>query len=115
LAFLIRCGRLTAYEVALVDPKAILVFTAFFPQFVDRSAYATSFLLLGVTFLMLELVAIAIYALIGARLGTWAKGAQGFRWFNRVSGSVMIGFGLLLRFFASACGLNAGRLYLSLL
>jgi threonine/homoserine/homoserine lactone efflux protein len=95
-----KLRRLAKQEflVAAGNPKAILVFTAFFPQFVDRSAYATSFVVLGATFLMLELVAIAIYAVIGARLGALANGARGFRWFNRVSGSIMIGFGLLLAF-----------------
>lgn len=86
------------FLVAVGNPKAILVFTAFFPQFVDRNAYATSFLILGATFLVLELVAIAIYAVIGARIGVLTNGARGFRWFNRVSGSIMIGFGLLLGF-----------------
>jgi threonine/homoserine/homoserine lactone efflux protein len=96
-----KLRRLAKQEflVAAGNPKAILVFTAFFPQFVDRSAYATSFVVLGATFLMLELAAIAIYAVIGARLGALTKGTWGFRWFNRVSGSIMIGFGLLLAFF----------------
>jgi threonine/homoserine/homoserine lactone efflux protein len=95
-----KLRRLAKQEflVAAGNPKAILVFTAFFPQFVDRSAYAMSFAVLGSTFLMLELVAIAIYAVIGARLGTLANGSRGFGCFNRVSGSVMIGFGLLLAF-----------------
>jgi len=43
-------------------------------------------------------VAIAIYAMLGARLGSITQGARGLRWFNRVSGSLMIGFGLLLAF-----------------
>lgn len=95
-----RLRRLAKQEflVAAGNPKAILVFTAFFPQFVDRSAYAMSFVVLGTTFLLFELVAIAIYAVIGARLGTMANGAGGFRWFNRVSGTLMIGFGLMLVF-----------------
>jgi threonine/homoserine/homoserine lactone efflux protein len=84
------------FLVAAGNPKAILVFTAFFPQFVDAHAYAASFTLLGATFLLLELVAIAVYAMLGARLGTMAGGARGFRWFNRVSGALMIGFGLTL-------------------
>jgi len=86
------------FLVAAGNPKAILVFTAFFPQFVDPGAYAASFALLGATFLLLELVAIAVYALLGSRLGTMAGGARGFRWFNRVSGVLMIGFGLTLAF-----------------
>ncbi len=74
------------------------MFTAFFPQFVDPHAYAASFALLGAIFLLLELVAIAVYAMLGARLGTMAGGARGFRWFNRVSGALMIGFGVTLAF-----------------
>jgi threonine/homoserine/homoserine lactone efflux protein len=48
--------------------------------------------------LLLELVAITVYSVIGARLGTLANGTRGFRWFNRVSGSLMIVFGVLLAF-----------------
>lgn len=95
-----KLRRLAKQEflVAVGNPKAILIFTAFFPQFVDRSAYATSFIMLGATFLLLELVAIAIYAVIGARLKTFTNGARGFRWFNRASGTLMIGFGVALAF-----------------
>jgi threonine/homoserine/homoserine lactone efflux protein len=95
-----KLRRLAKQEflVAAGNPKAILVFTAFFPQFVDRSAYAMSFVVLGATFLLLELFAIAVYSVIGARLGMIANHASGLRWFNRVSGTLMIGFGLLLVF-----------------
>lgn len=95
-----KLRRLAKQEffVAVGNPKAILIFTAFFPQFVDRSAYASSFIMLGATFLVLEFVAVAVYAVIGARLGTFANNAQGFRWFNRASGTLMIGFGLVLAF-----------------
>jgi threonine/homoserine/homoserine lactone efflux protein len=84
------------FYVAAGNPKAILIFTAFFPQFVDRSHYALSFAVLGATFLVLELVAIAIYALIGARLRFLIVNPKGFVWLNRISGSLMVGFGTLL-------------------
>ncbi len=86
------------FTVAAGNPKAILVFTAFFPQFVVPGAYASSYLLLGVTFLVFELVAIALYALLGARMRRLADGSRAMRWFNRVSGSMMVGFGLVLAF-----------------
>lgn len=91
-------ARLAKQEflVAVGNPKAILIFTAFFPQFVDRAHYATSFILLGATFLLLEGVAIGIYAALGARLGAVANQPRVFRWLNRVSGSMMIGFGVTL-------------------
>jgi threonine/homoserine/homoserine lactone efflux protein len=96
----VKLRRLAKQEffVAAGNPKAILIFTAFFPQFVDRSAYAASFTMLGVIFLLLELVAISVYGVLGSRLKSLASGASGFRWFNRVSGSLMVGFGILLAF-----------------
>ncbi|MFT4266716.1 MAG: LysE family translocator [Xenophilus sp.] len=84
------------FGVAIGNPKAILVFTAFFPQFVAADAYALSYLQLGLTFLALEVVAIAFYALLGARVRRLARGGPALRWFNRASGATMIGFGLLL-------------------
>ncbi|WP_225782613.1 LysE family translocator [Xenophilus sp. Marseille-Q4582] len=84
------------FGVAIGNPKAILIFTAFFPQFVAPDAYALSYLLLGLSFLALELVAIALYALLGARVRRLARGGPAMRWFNRASGGMMIGFGLLL-------------------
>ncbi|MDJ1159707.1 LysE family translocator [Chelatococcus sp. SYSU_G07232] len=91
-------ARLMVQEfwVAAGNPKAILVFTAFFPQFLDPSAYAASFLVMGTTFLLLEVVAIAIYAFFGARLASLARGGKALTWFNRASGSLMIGFGVML-------------------
>jgi len=84
------------FYVAAGNPKAILIFTAFFPQFVDRTHYVLSFTVLGATFLVLELVAIATYALIGARLRVSIANPEGFVWLNRISGSLMVGFGTLL-------------------
>ncbi len=92
--------RLTLQElwVAAGNPKAILVFTAFFPQFVDPSAYALSFTILGLTFLVFEAFAIVVYALIGAKLGRYIRNGRTLKWFNRTSGAMMIGFGLALMF-----------------
>ncbi|MDP9993268.1 threonine/homoserine/homoserine lactone efflux protein [Variovorax boronicumulans] len=86
------------FTVAAGNPKAILVFTAFFPQFVVPGAYASSYVLLGATFLVFELVAIALYAMLGARMRRLANGSRAMRWFNKVSGSMMVGFGLILAF-----------------
>ena len=84
------------FWVAAGNPKAILIFTAFFPQFIDRDQYMTSFALLGVIFLLLELVAIAIYAALGTRLRAITGNASRFRTLNRISGGLMIGFGVML-------------------
>ncbi|WP_119392394.1 LysE family translocator [Taklimakanibacter lacteus] len=92
--------KLTLQElwVAAGNPKAILVFTAFFPQFVDPQAYALSFTILGLTFLVFEAFAIVVYSFIGARLGRYLRKGNVLKWFNRTSGAMMIGFGLALMF-----------------
>lgn len=80
--------------VALGNPKAILIFTAFFPQFVSPESYWQSFALLGALFLVLELIAIALYACLGRFVAKAA--AQRLVWLTRASGVAMIAFGSLL-------------------
>jgi threonine/homoserine/homoserine lactone efflux protein len=69
-----------------------------FPQFVDPQSYALSFTILGATFLVFELFAIMVYSFIGAKLGRYIRNGRALTWFNRTSGTMMIGFGLALMF-----------------
>lgn len=72
------------FWVAAGNPKAILIFTAFLPQFVDPALPpAPQFALLGALFLLLEGVAIAVYALMGLHMRRWLAQARGQRLFNR--------------------------------
>ncbi len=72
------------FALAAGNPKAILIFTAFLPQFVDVSTNVnTQFLALGTTFLLLELVAIALYALFGLYLRHWFSKPKMAKRFNR--------------------------------
>ncbi|MBF8753583.1 LysE family translocator [Pseudomonas guariconensis] len=94
--------RLTRQEfwVAAGNPKAILIFTAFLPQFVsvgNATPVAEQFLWLGVMFLLLEWAAIAIYAGLGAYMQRWFERPGPRRVFNRVSASLLgcAGLGLL--------------------
>lgn len=80
--------------VALGNPKAILIFAAFFPQFIVADRYWESYALVGGLFLALELVAIAVYAGLGAVMARAAHSR--LHWFQRGSGAGMIVFGVLL-------------------
>lgn len=80
--------------VALSNPKAILIFAAFFPQFVATEAYWQSYALLGACFLGLEAVAISAYALAG-RSAARVAGVR-MTWMQRGSGAMMMVFGALL-------------------
>ncbi|ASP40857.1 lysine transporter LysE [Bacterioplanes sanyensis] len=72
------------FLLASGNPKAILIFTAFLPQFVDVSSNVSEqFFALGVTFLLLELVAISIYAAFGLYLRQWFSRPKLAQRFNR--------------------------------
>lgn len=89
------------FMVAAGNPKAILIFTAFLPQFVSASSPVSvghQFLMLGGLFLFLEWAAIALYAAVGAYLQQWFARPRPRALFNRVSASLLAsaGAGLLL-------------------
>jgi threonine/homoserine/homoserine lactone efflux protein len=93
-ASLARIAR-QEFLVAAGNPKAILVFTAFLPQFVDiAKPMPSQFAILGASFLVLECVAIAVYAWAGMHLGKWLVRARVRRWFNRCCGAFLAAIGL---------------------
>ena len=72
------------FLVAAGNPKAILIFTAFLPQFVDpNQAVAPQFAVLGALFLVLEWIAIGAYAYMGLHMRRWFAKPRGKRIFNR--------------------------------
>ncbi|MFA0690980.1 LysE family translocator [Vibrio splendidus] len=72
------------FALAAGNPKAILIFTAFLPQFVDVSANVnTQFFVLGSTFLVLEMLAISIYAAFGLYLRSWFSKPPMAKRFNK--------------------------------
>lgn len=84
----------TEAVVAASNPKAILIFAAFFPQFVALEAYWQSYALLGAAFLAMEALAIAVYASLGRFASRFA--AAQLPNLQRASGATMVLFGLLL-------------------
>ena len=88
------------FWVAAGNPKAILIFTAFLPQFISVGSpvpVAEQFAWLGGMFLLLEWLAIAIYGWLGAYLQRWFNQPGPRRLFNRVSAALLscAGIGLL--------------------
>ena len=84
------------FMVAIGNPKAILIFSAFLPQFAVPTAYALSFTQVAITFVLLESVVVALYGGLGQRMSRWSRGVSSMRWFNRISGALMLVFGLIL-------------------
>jgi threonine/homoserine/homoserine lactone efflux protein len=87
----------TGMLVSLSNPKAILFCVAFFPQFIDRGqSLAPQAAILLATFAVIETCWMLIYAGGGARLAAWLRNGHRMRWFNRASGGVFVGAGVLL-------------------
>ena len=77
--------------VGISNPKALLFFTAFFPQFIDPAApQLPQFLILMATFVCFELFWLMFYASFAARLAPWLRVQGRAKMFNRVSGATFI-------------------------
>jgi len=82
--------------VSLSNPKVLLFFGAFIPQFVDVNGdYVSQIMLLGVTFMIVAAITDGAYGLIGSRAGKFLSERRA-RLVSRVSGGFMIGGGLWL-------------------
>lgn len=87
------------FLLAAGNPKAILIFTAFLPQFVDiKYQPSNQFLILGIIFLIFELCAISVYASFGMFLSSWIEKPSMRKIFNRACAFFigLIGIGLLI-------------------
>jgi threonine/homoserine/homoserine lactone efflux protein len=87
------------FWISLTNPKTILFFSAFLPQFVtDSSLYTQQIALLSVTFLFLALILDSSYALLAGRL-RWMLAQKNFdRIQNGISGTLyLLASGLLAR------------------
>lgn len=87
---------LQGFLVALSNPKLLLFFGAFIPQFMDMNKdHLSQVFLLGVTFMVLAGLTDGIYALLAGRVRTIFS-AQRTRLVSRISGGFMIGGGIWL-------------------
>lgn len=85
-----------AMAVEVSNPKALLFFGAFFPQFIDPNASAApQILIMGVTAMAVAAITDTIYVLLAARVATSLSSGRA-RFMRWVSGSLLIGGGLWL-------------------
>jgi threonine/homoserine/homoserine lactone efflux protein len=82
--------------VALSNPKVLVFFGAFIPQFMDMNRnHVSQVALLGVTFMITGAITDSIYALLAGRARNFFS-ARRTRLVSRISGGFMIGGGLWL-------------------
>lgn len=86
----------SAYIVTALNPKSIVFFIAFLPQFVVPAHPALpQFLILGTTFLVLATVSAAIWAIAAGEMRARFRKPATLKMVNRFGGGFMIGAGLL--------------------
>ena len=85
--------------VGASNPKSLLFFTAFFPQFVDASApFMPQFLVLASTFVVGDFVILGAAAFGVGRVAPWLRQAHVVRWINRTCGGLFTLLGGMLLF-----------------
>ena len=87
-----RAAFLRSLTVALSNPKALLFFAAFLPQFVDPALpVVAQYAALGTLFVAIDAGVMVVYAVAGRQAVRWLSQA-GLRWLNR---GCAVGMGLL--------------------
>ncbi|MEO1274867.1 MAG: LysE family translocator [Pseudomonadota bacterium] len=89
------------FWVAIGNPKAIAIFTAFFPQFLDPSrGVEAQILVMGGAFLVLEGLAMLLYVLAGRLMRGAVHRVGGFGLLNKGVGGFLVFSGVSLAFSA---------------
>ena len=82
------------FLIAMTNPKAILFFTAFFPQFINTNKpLPQQFLIMTFTFMAMSFICLMSYGLLAYRVKKWFAMGNRTTWFNRIFGSVFIAIG----------------------
>ncbi|WP_034293921.1 LysE family translocator [Herbaspirillum sp. RV1423] len=85
------------FLLGITNPKAIMLFAAIFPQFIDPSRPAAhQFLVLGSIYLCAEFVSSAVYSACGKQIRRFIRTSRGVARLNKATGGFFIGAGALL-------------------
>ncbi len=88
---------LQAFGIAVTNPKAIVFLTALLPQFLNtNNALISQFSALILTLMISSFLFLCFYALLAHKAKGWLSNPSRNKIINRVSGSMFVGFGVLL-------------------
>jgi homoserine/homoserine lactone efflux protein len=91
---------LKGFLVNLTNPKGIIFYVAVLPQFIDVSRpQFVQYAILGLTTLVVDLVVMAGYIGLAARVLAVMKDPSHLRWVNRILGGAFVAAGLALAAF----------------
>ncbi len=88
---------LQGFVVAITNPKTIIFYAAFFPQFMDPTLpMGEQLFILSITFLVIATLFDSGYAILAGKLRPWLMGERRGRIRNRITGALLIGTGVAL-------------------
>ena len=94
-----RASYWRGFLVGVSNPKALLFFAAFFPQFLNADLpFVPQFAVLSLTFVAFELTVLTAFALGVSRIAPLLSQSGTMRWVNRVSGGLFTLMGAALLF-----------------
>jgi len=87
----------SGFMVGASNPKAIIFFTALFPQFINLDKpMLLQYIILVSTFATLELFWLLFYAYLGDKSANWFLDKKRVNFFNKITGSIFMGAGAIL-------------------
>ena len=94
-----RASYVRGFLVGASNPKALLFFAAFFPQFLNPNLpFAPQLAILALTFVAFEMTVLTACALGVSRIAPLLRQSGTMRWVNRVCGGLFTLMGLALLF-----------------
>jgi len=94
-----RKGFFSGLAVHMSNPKALLFFAAFLPQFIDPAANVPQqFAILAAVTLIVEFIILIGWAWLAARAAQLTIRSDSVQWIDRISGGVLISVALGLAF-----------------
>lgn len=88
---------LQAFGIAVTNPKAIVFLTALFPQFLNTdSSLLSQFAILILPLMSSSFSFLILYSMLASKAKRWLSNPVRNRIVNKTSGSMFLGFGILL-------------------
>ena len=88
-----------AFVITALNPKSIVFFLAFLPQFINsEKPFIPQSLILGSTFLVLAILSVLFYSLLASYTGQQMRLSLIHVWTNRIGGCLLIGAGGMIAF-----------------
>jgi len=83
------------YLISVTNPKTLVFYAAFFPQFIDPAAPSgPQLVLLAVTFIVVSTLSDGAFGLAAGRLAPYLKGERAQMLRNKITGGVLVAAGI---------------------